>query len=133
MHAWLAFLGGVCAAFGVLLLLSEFSGIVYFGVSAQLQLVVAVIALFVAAIITWMLFAVIRVRYRHVKTGIEALIGAKGKAVTALKPQGTVRVVGEFWAATVAKGGNWISEGAPVEVIGLEGMFLVVRSAEEKA
>jgi membrane-bound serine protease (ClpP class) len=133
MHAWLAFLGGVCAAFGVLLLLSGLSGLVYFGLGAQTQLVIGVTALFIAAIVALMLFAVIRVRHRRIKTGVEALIGARGMAVTDLKPQGTVRVVGEFWRATVARGGNWVGEGELVEVLGLEGMLVVVRSAKEKA
>ena len=114
-------------------MLSGLSGLVYFGIGSQMQFVIGVIALFIAAIVALMLFAAVHVRHRRIKTGIEALIGAWGSAVTDLKPQGTVRVAGEFWRATVAKGSNWIGEGEPIKVIGLEGMLVVVRSAEEKA
>ncbi len=133
MHAWLAFVGGICAVLGVLLLISAFSGVTYYGVGAQLQIAVAVIAFVIAAIVAWMLYAVVRAQYRRIKTGIEALIGAKGLSATDLNPHGTIRVVGEFWEATTAKGARSIVKGEEVEVVGLEGMFVVVKPAEEKA
>jgi membrane-bound ClpP family serine protease len=41
-------------------------------------------------------------------------------------------VLGEFWQATAAKGTS-ISNGQTVEVVGMDGMFLVVKPAEDKA
>ena len=55
----------------------------------------------------------------------------KASATTDLKPKGEVRVMGEFWEAT-AKDGE-IASGQAVEVMGMEGMFLVVKPTEQKA
>jgi membrane-bound serine protease (ClpP class) len=66
-----------------------------------------------------------------VKTGKEALIGAKGIATTDLKPKGEVRVVGEFWEAT-AKDAT-IPVGQMVEVVSIDGVYLVVKPVEQKA
>lgn len=83
-----------------------------------------------AALATWMLYKGIKAKRFKVKTGKEALIGAKGIAVTDLKPTGEIRVIGEFWQATRDE---WIKNGETVEVVGMEGMFLVVKLAKEKA
>jgi len=72
-----------------------------------------------------------KAQFKRVKTGKEALIGAKGIAATDLKPKGEVRVLGEFWEAT-AKDVS-IDVGQAVEVVGMEGMVLVVKAAEQKA
>ena len=77
-----------------------------------------------------MLYKGVKANLFKVKTGKEALIGARGTAVTDLKPAGEIRVVGEFWQATAK--GKWIKKGEPIEVVGLEGMFLVVKPAKEK-
>jgi membrane-bound serine protease (ClpP class) len=77
-----------------------------------------------------MLYEGVKATLFKVKTGKEALIGARGIAVTDLKPIGEIRVVGEFWQATAKD--EWIKNGEPVEVVGLEGMFLVVKPAKEK-
>ena len=132
MHAWLAFFGGVCAVLGILLLAAALSGVTYYGIGFQLQVAVALIALVLAVIAAWMLYAAIHAQYHRVKTGIEALVGAEGLAATDLNPQGTVRVVGEFWQAAAAQN-TPIHKGAKVQVIALDGMFLVVKTVEEKA
>ena len=68
---------------------------------------------------------------KRVKTGKEALVGAKGTATTDLKPNGEVRVLGEFWQATTKEGE--INMGQTIDVVGMEGMFLVVVPTEQKA
>jgi membrane-bound serine protease (ClpP class) len=73
----------------------------------------------------------VKAQFRRVKTGKEALIGAKGITTSDLKPKGEVRVMGEFWEATAQNGE--IVTGQAIEVVGLEGMFLVVKPAEQKA
>jgi membrane-bound serine protease (ClpP class) len=114
----------------VLLLVAVFSGVTYYGVSEQLMIGTALILLSIAAIVAWMLYAAIRAQYVKVKTGKEALMGARGVAVTELNPKGEIRVLGEFWQATTKEGP--ISIGQAVEVVDMESMLLVVKAVEEK-
>ncbi len=131
MHAWLAFATGILFAVGALLLFAAFSGITYYGIGAQIIVAVAVGILVLAAIASWLLYAAVRAQYSRVKTGKEALIGARGVASTDLDPKGEVRVFGEFWQATAKEGR--IVQGQDVEVVGMDGMFLVVIRVEDKA
>ena len=131
MHAWLAFLGGTCAFIGALLIIAAFSSVNYYGISTQMEIALAIIALAIAILAAWMLYKGLAANLAKVKTGLEALIGARGIAVTDLKPKGEIRVMGEFWQATAKD--KWITNGETVEVTGMEGMFLVVKPAEEKA
>ena len=78
----------------------------------------------------WLFYAGVKAQYKRVKTGKEALIGAHGVVTTDLKPKGEVRVLGEFWQA-IAKDGE-IANGQAIEVLCLDGMFLVVKPTEEK-
>jgi membrane-bound ClpP family serine protease len=130
MHAWLAFLGGVCAVVGALLLSAAFSGVSYYGIDAQMEIALAIIVIVIAILAAWILYKGVTANLATVKTGKEALIGSKGVAVTDLKPKGEIRVMGEFWQATVKE--EQIANGEMVEVIGMEGMFLVVKRSEEK-
>jgi len=111
-------------------LFSVFQGATYYGVSLQVQVALAVIALAIAAIVIWMIYKAARANLSKIKTGKEALVGSVGVAVTDLKPEGEIRVVGEFWQATVKEG--CIKSGEKVEVVGMDGMFLVVRPVKEK-
>jgi membrane-bound serine protease (ClpP class) len=131
MHAWLAFLWGTCAFIGALLIIAAFSSVNYYGISTQMEIALAIIALAIAILAAWMLYKGIAANNAKVKTGLEALIGARGIAVTDLKPKGEIRVMGEFWQATAKD--KWIINGETVEVTGMEGMFLVVKPAGEKA
>jgi membrane-bound serine protease (ClpP class) len=116
---------------GAFLFFSALSGTTYYGIAIQIEETLAVTLLIIAAITAWIIYAGIRAQYSRIKTGKEALIGAKGIATTDLKPNGEVRVMGEFWQAT-AKDAT-IENGQAVEVVGMEGMFLVVKKVEEKA
>jgi membrane-bound ClpP family serine protease len=99
------------------------------GIQLQIASVIALVAFF--AIAGWILYAIVRAQYSRVKTGKEALIGSKGVATSDLDPKGEIRVMGEFWQAMVPNGP--IKRGQKIEVVGLNGMFLMVRSIEEKA
>ena len=57
---------------------------------------------------------------------IERLIGATGKAVGSIAPDGYVRVRGELWRATI-EAAEPIKEDEPVEVVGVEGMTVIIR------
>ncbi len=131
LHAWLGFILGASVVVFVLLLFSVAFGITYFGLDVSSTIVIAVALIVVAAIASWLLYAAIRAQFRRVKTGKEALIGACGVTIKDLEPKGEIRVLGEFWQATSKEG--QISEGEIVEVVALEGMFLVVKRVEEKA
>jgi membrane-bound serine protease (ClpP class) len=131
MHAWLAFLIGVLVAIGAFLFFAALSGTTYYGIAIQVEVTLAVTLFVIALIVGWIFYVGVKAQYRRIKTGEEALIGAKGIAATDLKPKGEVRVMGEFWQATAKD--TTIAVGQVVEVVGMEGMFLVVKPAEQKA
>jgi membrane-bound serine protease (ClpP class) len=130
MHPGLTFLAAACIVIAVLLLLSAFQGASYYGVTPQAQLALAIVTLIVAAIISWMIYKAAQAKLSKIKTGKEALIGSVGVAVTDLKPKGEIRVLGEFWQATAKEGE--IKTGEKVDVVGMQGMFLVVKPVKEK-
>jgi membrane-bound serine protease (ClpP class) len=130
LHAWLAFLAGMLVVIGALLIYAASVGIAYYGLAVQFEAAIAVVLLVAAAIFTWLFYAGVMAQYKMVKTGKEALIGSKGVTTTDLKPKGEVRVLGEFWQAKVQDGE--VAVGASVQVIGMDGMFLIVKPAEEQ-
>jgi membrane-bound serine protease (ClpP class) len=127
MNAALAFLIGVLVAIGILLLFAAFSGITFYGVAVPLAVTLFVVALIIALIF----YAGVKAQFRRVKTGKEALIGARGIATSDLKPKGEVRVIGEFWEATAKD--TTITAGQAVEVVSMDGVYLVVKPVEQKA
>jgi membrane-bound serine protease (ClpP class) len=131
MHGVLAFVAGVCTTIGVLLIILALAGITYYGLAPQAQLAVALVVILIAAIAVWILYYGLKAREYKIETGKEALIGSIGKTVTDLNPNGTVRVLGEFWQATTKA--ESVKSGQTVKVVGMEGMFLVVQAVEEKA
>lgn len=69
---------------------------------------------------------IIKTFRNKVVTGVEGLIGAKGKVKTPLDPEGKVHIHGELWTAR-SEGGARIEQGAQIEVISVDGMELTVR------
>jgi membrane-bound serine protease (ClpP class) len=131
VHLGLAMLGVVCGIVAGVLLYYIVEGISFYGVDVQVTVALAVAAAVVAAITAFLLYKVFRASLAKVKTGREALIGARGVAVTDLKPRGEVRVLSEFWQATVKDGE--VGSGVEVEIVGMDGLVLEVRRVEEKA
>ena len=129
MHAWLAFLAGILVVAAGLLIVSASIGITYYGLALEAEAILAIILLIIAVITVWLFYVGIQAQHKKVKTGKEALIGAKGVAVTDLKPKGEVRVLGEFWQATAKDVA--VANGEAVEVVDMEGMFLVVKPVEQ--
>jgi membrane-bound serine protease (ClpP class) len=68
--------------------------------------------------------AALRARREPVVTGVPALVGRTGTAVSALAPHGQVRVDGETWSAEAVDG--QIASGEVVIVLGVEGVRLQV-------
>ena len=60
------------------------------------------------------------------RTGAEQLIGATGTATEDLAPEGYIRVRGELWRATLARGSPPVHRGARVRVQSAVGLTLVV-------
>jgi len=131
MHAYLAFVAGVLVVTAGFLIFGSALGIAYYGLAIQFEEILAAVFLIIAGIAVWLLYVGIRAQYSHVKTGKEALIGSKGVVTTALAPKGEIRIGGEFWQA-MAKDGD-VPVGVDVQVVDMEGMFLVVKPAEQKA
>jgi len=131
MHASLGFIIGVLVAIGVFLLFAAVSGITFYGVAIRVEGSLAVTLFVVALIVALIFYAGVKAQFRRVKTGKEALIGARGVATSDLKPKGEVRVMGEFWEATAKD--TTITAGQAVEVVSMEGVYLVVKLSEQKA
>jgi membrane-bound ClpP family serine protease len=130
LHAWLAFLIGIFTTLGAFLFFAAFSGIQYYGLAVQVEVAIAIGLLVVAAIVTYIFYVGIKAQYTHVQTGLEALIGSNGLATSDIKPRGEVRVLGEFWQAKTKD--CEINTGQQVEVVGIEGMFLIVKPVENQ-
>ncbi len=131
MHAGLAFAVGILVTIAAFLFFAAISGTNFYGLAVSVELTLGITLIIVAIIVGIIFYFGVKAQFRRVKTGKEALIGAKGIATSDLKPKGEVRVMGEFWGATVKDGE--IATGQAVEVVGMEGMFLVVKPIEQKA
>jgi len=128
LHLALAFVGAAGILVAVFLLFFVFL-IPNNELSAQIDASVLVIAIILLAIIVWIVLKAARANLSKIKTGKEALIGAEGVAVTDLNPEGSIRIVGEFWQAISE--GEMIKSGEKVKVTGMEGMRLTVIPKEK--
>lgn len=70
----------------------------------------------------------LRAQKRRVSTGMEALLGETGEALSDLNPAGTVWVQGERWQAESMAG--TIVKGKKVRIMAIHGLKLSVKSAE---
>jgi membrane-bound serine protease (ClpP class) len=131
MHAGLAFTIGILVTTAAFLFFAAISGTTYYGLAISVELTLGATLIVVALIVSVIFYIGVKAQFKRVKTGKEALIGAKGIATSDLKLKGEVRVMGEFWEAT-SKNGE-IATGQTVEVVGMEGMLLVVKPVEQKA
>jgi membrane-bound serine protease (ClpP class) len=91
-----------------------------------LGLVLAVVIPF-ALILIVMVRLALRARQTRVATGLAGMIGLKGRAETAIEPEGRVFVRGELWRA---RSQTKIAAGENVRVLGVEGLTLEVDLAE---
>jgi membrane-bound serine protease (ClpP class) len=131
MQAWLAFLAGVLMVIGAIMIVFACSGIAYYGLAVQIEAAISIVLLVSSAILTWLFYKGVKAQYKKIKTGKEALIGALGVVTTPLTPKGEIRVEGEFWQATSRNGE--IPSGQTVQVVDMDGMFLVVQPTMQKA
>jgi len=74
----------------------------------------------------------IRAQFLPVEVGREVLIGRTGEVRTKMSPTGMVQVAGELWTATLDDEAVSLKPGERVEVMGVEGLRLTVRSLSKK-
>jgi len=94
-----------------------------------LSLVLAVVIPFALILIVIVRLA-LRARQTRVATGLAGMIGLKGRAETAIAPEGRVFVRGELWRA---RSQTKIATGENVRVVGVDGLTLEVDLAERDA
>jgi membrane-bound serine protease (ClpP class) len=94
-----------------------------------LGLILAVVVPF-AVMLTFMLRLAIRARRVKVTTGTSGMIGLRGRAQTAIAPEGTIFVRGELWHA---RSHMSIAPGEGVRVTGLDGLTLAVEAEKDTA
>ncbi|MEJ2710309.1 MAG: nodulation protein NfeD [Anaerolineales bacterium] len=75
-----------------------------------------------------LLYAV-RAQKVPIRTGLEALVGRTGTVSMDLNPRGQVHVGGEFWTAELVNEQPALARGARIEVVGVQGLKLLVRKA----
>jgi membrane-bound serine protease (ClpP class) len=83
-----------------------------------------------AAFAAIVVYAVARGMAKPQVAGIYELVGLVGRAESALEPEGSVFVRGEYWNA---RADGDVAAGEAVEVTAVEGMRLRVRRAEPQA
>jgi membrane-bound serine protease (ClpP class) len=92
----------------------------------ELELFLVVVVGVIAGLyFRWMIGPILR---KAKLTGPEAIIGKEGMAITDLKPDGEVRVIGFVWRATSASGD--IQKGECVRVKSLQDLVLVVEKTD---
>lgn len=83
------------------------------------------------AIFLVVLAFVLRTQQQKKRVGSETLMGVVRRTTTELAPGGTIHVRGEVWSAQLESGEKIISVGERVEVLGIEGLRLVVRAMQD--
>lgn len=71
----------------------------------------------------------VRAQKTPVSMGAESLVGRVGIVRTGLAPRGQVQLGGELWTAELVDGEEALSPDARVEVVGVDGLRLLVRKA----
>jgi membrane-bound serine protease (ClpP class) len=122
-HGILALFGAVAMVLGAVMLID--SPIpemrIHWGTALGLALPFSLITVFLLSL-------VVRAKRNKVVTGAEGIVGATGSALTALSPQGTVLVHGEYWNAVALQP---IVSGAPVRVTAIHDLKLTVEPVAE--
>ncbi|PKN88181.1 MAG: hypothetical protein CVU46_01905 [Chloroflexi bacterium HGW-Chloroflexi-8] len=124
-HGALSIAGALSFVIGSLVLFNSVDAPGFPRVSVPLVITTGIIL--AIGIITVLSFA-IRAMREPVRTGMEALMGKHGHVVTALTPRGIIQAAGEQWSAISSDGSN-ISEDVAVEVVGKQGIFLIVKKS----
>jgi membrane-bound ClpP family serine protease len=122
LKAWLIVLVSLLDDAAVLVLI--FLGLWFFHVKIT-WMIILVVALIIVAFFFIMHKAVVPGLRRRKVTGAEGMIGLTGKVTESLKPEGIIKIKGEYWNARAVEGE--IKAGDVVEVLGINGLILEVR------
>jgi len=95
-----------------------------FGIYLPVSVLIGVMVAWVAFAVTLFVFTT-RTLKRQILVGLPTMIGSKGKVASPLVPEGLVKIRGELWGATSTA--ENIGKGEEVEVVGEDGLKLVVR------
>ena len=68
--------------------------------------------------------------YTAAKPGLQSLIGKTGTAKTVLRPSGTAEIEDQF--VDVVTSGEYVEEGAFIQVMDVEGMRVIVREVRKE-
>jgi membrane-bound serine protease (ClpP class) len=86
--------------------------------------------LIVLAALIEICFWIFGIRYskrRKAQVGVQTMIGTVGEAITALAPEGQIKVDGEIWQARATDG---VRPGDSVRITGVKGLTLQVEKAQ---
>lgn len=122
-RAWTA-IGTAAMLFGTFTLYRD-------GMHVPTVWIIGVLGLSAAFLLTG-LPSLIRARFSSPTIGREGFIGEMGSAVGVLAPEGVVRVRGATWRARTNRA-TPIDDGAPVRVVGIDGLVLDVEPEEGAA
>lgn len=111
-HGLLSVGGTVSFILGSLMLIKTDSALEVFKISTQ---IIVVLGILTFLFFTFAIGFGIKAQKRKTKTGIEGMIGERGKAITDLNPEGQISVHGEIWNAFTEN--ETIKEGENVEVV----------------
>ena len=100
-----------------------------FGIELPLAVLIAVMVAW-AAFGTALFVFTTRTLKRQTVVGLPTMIGSRGKVASSLVPEGMVKIKGELWGATSPEGN--VDTGEQVEVVGEDGLKLVVRKVSTK-
>lgn len=100
------------------------------GFELHLGVLIAIMVVWAAFGMALFMFTT-RVLKKQALVGLPTMVGSRGKVATSLAPGGLVRIKGELWGAISIDGR--LSKGEAIEVVGEDGLKLVVRkvSAEK--
>ena len=122
LKAWLIVL--IALLDDVLALALVFVVLWFFRVKVPLSVII-VIGLVLGTFIFIIHRAIVPSLRRRKVTGAEGMVGLMGEVVKSLKPDGVIRVGGEYWQAKSLEGD--IEAGEDVEVIDIDRLSLEVR------
>jgi membrane-bound ClpP family serine protease len=105
-------------------------GLPRLGVNLHVGVLIALMAVLAAYAITTYRMGSRALRRKPV-IGLSDMVGSRGKTVSDLAPEGTVRIKGELWDSKAE--GRRINAGVWVIVVGQEGLKLIVRREKPPA
>jgi len=103
--------------------------VILWRLGVQIPLWAYIVAGVACAGLYWFLYRILLNQRRKSPTGFDSIIGQRARCMTALDPEGLVRVRGETWKAMSRCGA--VAEGLEVTVEDVSGLMLVVTTPSE--